>query len=80
MNCDRQRNDIKVGMKSEIRENRLGYFSAYCSCMYCSLKTEDIYIIQNHHYQYVDVIFKQKPVFLKIFNAAIYMYPLKERT
>ena len=26
------------------------------------------------------MIFKQKPVFLKIINALIYMYPLKERT
>ena len=39
------------GMKSAIRENHIGYFLAYCPCMYCSLKTEDIYFTQNHHYQ-----------------------------
>ena len=48
--------------------------------MYCSLKTDDIYFTQNYHYQKVGVIFKQKPVFMKIINAVIYMYPLKEQT
>ena len=47
--------------------------------MYCSLKTEDMYFTQNHHYQKVYVIFKQKPVCRKIFNALIYIYPLKEK-
>ena len=48
MTCDGQRFG-RFGRKSAIRENQLWYFSTYCTYMYCSLKTEEIYFTQNHY-------------------------------